>query len=128
LSAPFPYRIRNTSGRYSRKPIPLQTSATDAFEVPTTAELGANGTVQPQTIAADDVETPTVADDEATDAEVVCPTAEELPGLTEVEPTEAVESRTRPGGHPCMVPSASNFKTQTSHQPAPKDPVYPATT
>jgi hypothetical protein len=57
---------------------------------------------------------PTVADGEATDAEVVDPMAEELPGLTEVGPTEAVESRTRPGGQLPIVPSASNFKTQTS--------------
>jgi hypothetical protein len=48
--------------------IPIQTSTGDAFEVPT------------------------VADDATADAEVVCPATDVLPGLTEVEPTEAVES------------------------------------
>jgi hypothetical protein len=54
------------------------------------------------------------ADNATGDAEVACTTAEELLGLTEVELTEAVESRTRPEGQPRIVPSASNFKTQTS--------------
>jgi hypothetical protein len=75
----------------------------------------------------DALEVPTTADDKATDAEVACPATDVLPGLTEVEPTEAAESRTRPDGHPRTVPSASNFKTQTSKLPV-KDEVLPATT
>jgi hypothetical protein len=63
----------------------------------------------------------TMADDVRTDAKLVRTTADEFRGLTAVEATEAVESRTRPDGHPCTVPSAPNFKTQTSPSPAPKD-------
>jgi hypothetical protein len=56
----------------------------------------------------------TVADDVRTDAEVVHTTVDEFRGLTAVEVTEAAESRTKSDGHPRMLPSAPNFKTQTS--------------
>jgi hypothetical protein len=76
----------------------------------------------------DAVETPTVAGTAGSIALVVNPTTDVLPGITVVEPTEAVESRTRLVEHPRTVPSASNFKTQTSEAPAPKDAVPPTTT